>query len=311
MLSRIAGPFSGAVTRQPRLETKFCLTWTVKSEQSKTTNALCLILLIHTIFWKPCQILLFQQNLAQNLDYQSASPLRPHKHSFSPSRVLIHFYPAHFHITPHLVLEIHVWQMIWWDSNNTWMNPHFSARQKCKACKNKKKSTLPFAEINLQRMVNSEISWAGRINLHWISSSISHSFPHGSKIHHCWNSTDGQKNKIVKHHETLTHWVAQTAFSFYPSLEVAISYFRKYTYYSLKFKGLGPLLKSWNWYTLSTSKCAWRQCTKEEHGTISKITTLLLCLALLLRCDGTSVQKQCLDTPYLYNRTLLCNQSLC
>lgn len=117
----------------------------------------------------------------------------------------------------------------------------------------KNKSTLPFAEINLQRMVNSEISWAGRIDLHWISSSISHSFPHGSKIHHCWNSTDRQKNKTVKHHETLTHWVAQTAFSFYPSLEVAISYFRKYTYYSLKFKGLGPLLKSWNWYTLSTS----------------------------------------------------------
>lgn len=113
------------------------------------------------------------------------------------------------------------------------------------ACKNKiKKSTLPFAEINLQRMVNSEISWAGRIDLCWISSSISHSFPHGSKIHHCWNSTDEQKNKIVKHHETLTHWSAQTSFSFYPSLEVAISYFRKYTCYSLKFKGLEEFLKS-------------------------------------------------------------------
>lgn len=129
MPSRIAGPFSGAVTRQAHLEIKFCLTWTIKSEQSKITNVLCLILLRHVIFWKPCQIPLFQQNLAQNLDYQSASPIRPHKHSFSPSRVLIHFYPALFQIPPGLVLGIHIWQMIWWDSNKTWMNPYFTVRQ--------------------------------------------------------------------------------------------------------------------------------------------------------------------------------------
>lgn len=139
MPSRIASPFSGAVTRQPHLEIKFCLIWTIKSEQSKITNVLCLILLRHVIFWKPCQIPLFQQNLAQNLDYQSASSIRPHKHSCSPSRVLIHFYPALFRIPPGRVLGIHTWQMIWWDSNKTWMNSYFSVRQKVWLVKKKKK----------------------------------------------------------------------------------------------------------------------------------------------------------------------------
>lgn len=138
---------------------------------------------------------------------------------------------------------------------------------------------LPFAEINLQRMVNSEISWAGRIDFHRISSSISNSFPHGSKIHHCWNSTDRWKIKTVKHHETLTHWNAQTCTSFSSSLEVAMSYFRKYTYCSLNFKGLEPFLKS---LELVHPLKEQQQCTKQEHGTISKITTLscvLLCFS--------------------------------
>lgn len=138
MPSRTADPFSGTVTRQPRLKKKFCLTWTIKSEQSKITNALCLILLRRVVFWKPCQTPLLQQNLAQNLDYQSASPIRPHKYFFSPSRVLIHFYPALFQTPPSLVSGIHTRQMIWWDSNKTQTDPHFSVRQKCMTCKNKK-----------------------------------------------------------------------------------------------------------------------------------------------------------------------------
>lgn len=150
---------------------------------------------------------------AQNLDYQSASPIRPHKYSFSPSRVLIHFYPALFQIPPGLVSGIHVWQTI----NGTvtrpeWIHTSVSDKKVWLVKIIKKKGMLPFAEINLQRMVNSEISWAGRIDFHRISSSISHSFPHGSKIDHCWYSTNRSKNKIVKQHEILTDWNAQTYF---------------------------------------------------------------------------------------------------
>lgn len=169
MPSRIASPFSGAVTRQPHLEIKFCLIWTIKSEQSKITNVLCLILLRHVIFWKPCQIPLFQQNLAQNLDYQSASSIRPHKHSCSPSRVLIHFYPALFRIPPGRVLGIHTWQMIWWDSNKTWMNSYFSVRQKVWLVKKKKKR---YITICWNQSAENDQQWDQLGKQDWLSPDL-------------------------------------------------------------------------------------------------------------------------------------------
>lgn len=290
------------MTRQPRLETQFYLTWTIKSEQRETTNALCLFLLRHVIFWKPCQIPLFQQNLTQNLDYQSASPIRL-RHSFSPSRVLIHFYPALFQIPPGLVLGSTHGK--WLDGTVTkpeWIHTSVSDKNiwlvKIKnVCYHLLKSIC--REWSTVRSVGQAgLTFTGSPPAFLTASLMAaKSTIAGIPL------TDG---KSVKHHETLTHWNAQTCSSFSSSLEVAMSYFRKYTYCSLNFKGLEPFLKSLGIGTPSQRVTAMYQTRTWDH---LKDSHTLLHPALFLRCDGTSAQKGSLDTPYLCTRTLLCKQS--
>ena len=51
------------------------------------------------------------------------------------------------------------------------------------------KPLLLSVEVHLNGMIDDQVSWTDRVDPLWIPSQFLHCIPHGSKVHHCRDST--------------------------------------------------------------------------------------------------------------------------